>query len=349
MQLGQRLRRIFRGGRPGEERPVTEDATPPRPPRPPRLRSGDGVGLWRWARWTALGLLAILLLYYPLGSILDHQINDDPNFAPASVAPGASHAVAAAAALLTREIDETGWVANTPPFAANALLKYGGNMMNFQIGITTAVGIFSVEMRDQVGRSRGSSAVDPDLRQAASDIQYDPERWIWRLGRILPEASAEDQYRSARDHLLAYNRRLAEEGAVFDARPDNLLAVLDRVALDLGAGAAQLDSQIVAGQSMLIDRQADKLFYNIKGRSYAYFIILRGLKEDFAAVIEQREIGGIYDDMLHDLETAATLRPLITQNGSPNGIAANNHLAIEGFYVTLARGRMREMTDILSK
>jgi hypothetical protein len=351
MDFGQRLRRLLRGGigRAGEERPATEDATPPRPPRPPLLRTGDWPRILIWTRRGAIALVLIFGLYYPLGAILDHKINDDPNFAPPTPAPGASHAVAVAAALLTREVDDTGWVANTPPFASNALLKYGGNMMNFQIGITTAIGIVSVELRDQIGRQRGSSQADPDLLQAASYIQYDPERWIWRWGRLLPEASAEDQYREARDHLVAYNVRLAAGQAVFDPRPDNLLAVLERVAFDLGASAAQLDSQIVAGRRLVIDRQADKLLYNVKGRAYAYLLILRGLREDFAGVIAQREIADIYDDMLESLEVAATLQPLITQNGDRAGIAANNHLAAQGFYVLLARTKLREMTDILAK
>jgi hypothetical protein len=351
MDFGQRLRRLLRGGigRAGEERPATEVATPPRVPRPPRLMTGDWPRILLWTRRGAIAIVLILVLYYPLGAILDHKINDDPDFAPPTPAPGASHTVAVAAALLTREIDDTGWVANTPPFASNALLKYGGNMMNFQIGITTAIGVVSVELRDQIGRQRGSSQADADLRQAASDIQYDPERWIWRWGRVLPEASAEDQYRSARDHLLAYNVRLAAGGAIFDPRPDNLLAVLERIAIDLGDSAAQLDSQIVAGRLLVIDRQADKLLYNVKGRAYAYLMILRGLREDFAAVLVQREIATIYDDMLESLEVAATLQPAVTQNGARDGVAANNHLAVQGFYVLLARTKLREMTDILAK
>ncbi len=87
----------------------------------------------------------------------------------------------------------------------------------------------------------------------------------------------------------------------------------------------------------------------MKGRAYAYLIILRGLKEDFAAVIEQRDIGDIYDDMLEMLEVAATIKPIMTQNGAVNGVAANNHLAVQGFYVMLARTKLREMTDILAK
>ena len=352
MQFGQRFRRFVRGAvgrRAPDERPSAEDATPPPRPAPQRLRTGVWAVRWVWIRRVALFVVALLLLYYPLGAMLDHRINDDPSFAPAAVPDGGSHAVAVAAALLTREVEDTGWVANTPPFASNALLKYGGNMMNFQIGVTTAIGVFSVEMRDQVGRQRGSSAADPDLVQVASDIQYDPERWIWRLGRILPEASAEDQYKSARDHLILYNRRLGTGTAVFDARPDNLLAVLDRIALDLGASGAQLEGQMIAGRDVLIDRPADKLLYNVKGRAYAYLLLLRGLEQDFADVIASRDVSGIYDEMLLELERAATLRPLITQNGGPEGIAANNHLAVQGFYLMLARTKLREMTDILAK
>ncbi len=39
----------------------------------------------------------------------------------------------------------------------------------------------------------------------------------------------------------------------------------------------------------------------------------------------------------------------MTQNGAVNGVAANNHLAVQGFYVMLARTKLREMTDILAK
>lgn len=352
MQFGQRLRRLLRGvtgRRSAGERPSVEDATPPPRARAPRLRTGEGLLTWRWAWRSAAGFVVLLALYYPLGSMLDHQINDDLDFAPISVPGGGSHAVAAASAMLTREVDETGWVANTPPFASNALLKYGGNMMNFQIGITTAIGIFSVELRDQIGRQRGTSAADPDLVRAASDIQYDPERWIWRLGRILPEASAEDQYKSARDHLVAYNQRLAAGEAVFDARTDNLLVVLDRIALDLGASSAQLEDQIIAGRRLVIDRQADKLLYNVKGRSYAYLMILRGMRTDFEEILAEHDTTELFDEMLEVLENAAGISPLITQNGDPEGVFANNHLAVQGFYVMRARTKLREITDILAK
>ena len=51
------------------------------------------------------GVVVALVLYYPVGALIVQNIDDDPQFAPRNVAPGESHAVAAAAQLVTREVD----------------------------------------------------------------------------------------------------------------------------------------------------------------------------------------------------------------------------------------------------
>lgn len=348
MEWGQRFRRLMRGGKDAaqtDDGPIVETLNPADASAPARQDGRGGL-----ITWSVIAVVLLLALYYPLGAILDHQINDNTSFAPAPGEDARSESVAVVTALLTREIDTTGWVANTPPIAPNALLKYGGNMMNFQIGITTAIGVFSVEMRDRLGRARGLSEEDPDLKQAASDIQYDAERWIWRWGRILPEASAEDQYRSARDALARYNERLGAGEAVFDPRADNLLSVLDRVAFDLGAASERLQARVGARDYFLLDREADKIYYNVKGRAYAYLLILRALRLDFADVIEARAgVAEPYDEMLEALELVASAKPLVVMNGATTGLAANNHLASQGFLLLRARTKMREITDILAK
>ncbi|MCG8443092.1 MAG: DUF2333 family protein [Caulobacterales bacterium] len=349
MELGQWWRRFWReagGRRIADEGPVVERVETGAPSGEPALAGAGGL-----ARWTAIAVAALVLMYHPIGSILDHEIRDDIAWEPPAAPEGASRSVAIAAGLITREVDEVGWVANTPPVAPNALLKYGGNMMNFQIGVTTALGLFAVEMRDRLGRARGSSTADPDLTSAASDIQYDPERWVFRWGRILPEASAEDQYKNARNALITYNTRLARGEAVFDARADNLLALLDRIAFDLGASSAEIERQIAEGRRAFpFDRRADKLYYNVKGRAYAFTLLLRGLRADFGDVIDARPgVAGPYDEMIAELALVAGAKPLIVMNGAPSGMSANNHLAAQGFYLLRARTKMREITDILAK
>lgn len=351
MDLAQRLRRLLKGAtgrRLGPERPAIEDATPPPHRAPPRLKLAPALAA-RWLRWGAVGLGVILLLYYPLGAILDHKINDDPRFSPPDPGAGRSQAVAMAAALIAREVDDTGWVANTPPFAPNALLKVGGNMVNFQSGMITALGRFAFELEGQLGRTRGGSAADPDLKIASGRLQTEPQVWIFQPGYILPRSPADDEYRKARRALLAYNERLGEGEAIYDIRPDNLLAVLERIALDLGSASDELQQQIAAGRKVFIDFRADKLLYNVKGRAYAYLMILKALRVDFAEVIADRGVDKLYDEMLAHLERAAVIKPLMTQNGAPDGVLANNHLAAQGFYLLRARTRMREITDILKK
>lgn len=351
MRIDQRIRRWLRGAvgrRAPEEGPSVEPVQRAAAPKPERLKVTPEHAR-RGLKWGAIGLGVVLLLYYPLGSILDHRINDDASFSVPDPGAGRSWAVATAAALIKREVDDTGWVANTPYIAPNALLKFGGNMVNFQSGMVYALGVFSVEMRDQIGRARGGSPDDPDLKTAAGLLQYEPEIWVLRWGQFWPTTPADDQYRKARRSLIAYNDRLARGEATFDARADNLIAVLNRMALDLGAASADLEAQIDAGRRVIIDRRADKLLYNVKGRSYGYLMVLKGLRVDFADVIETKNAAGLYDEMLTLLEKAATIKPLMTQNGAPEGVLANNHLAVQGFYLLRARTRMREITDILAK
>ena len=104
-----------------------------------------------------------------------------------------------------------------------------------------------------------------------------------------------------------------------------------------------------AGRKVFIDRRADKLFYFVKGQSYAYFIALRAVREDFKDVIVERRVAGLFDAMLADLATAASLQPVIVQNASPNALLMPNHLSTEGFYLLRARSKMREITDILQR
>ncbi len=56
------------------------------------------------------------------------------------------------------------WAPNKPFWHPASALSY---MPNFQTGMMYAISRFAVEMGDQLGRTRGSSAIDPDLDKAA--------------------------------------------------------------------------------------------------------------------------------------------------------------------------------------
>ena len=206
-----------------------------------------------------------------------------------------------------------------------------------------------LQLTDQIGRTRGSSQADPDLQEASGLLQYSGTKWVFDLSTSLaPTATSEAQYRKAMRALLSYNARLASGDAVFERRADNLLATLDRMAADLGSSSAVLEHRLDAGRA-LFDRQADDVFYGVKGRLYAYYLLLRELGRDFDSVIADRDLGPAWDQMLDSIAQGAALRPWVVINGSPDSQFFASHLAAQGFFLLRARTQLREITNILLK
>jgi hypothetical protein len=291
-------------------------------------------------------LLLLVILYYPIGMVVTHKVDDDPTYVPADAeTAGGSQAVVMAAGLIQREVEENGWVANSPFFFPSGALD---NMPEFQMGLVYALSRFALEMSDQIGRTRGSSQVDKDLDLAAGRLKLPGTVWHFDFATSLwPQSTSEDQYMAARRALLAYNGRLASGQAVYEARADNLQATLDRFAKDLGSASALLDRQIAEGG--FFSFRDDNVFYATKGRLYGYAMLLKAMGADFKAVIGERQLNAAWDQMVESLTTAAALDPLVVLNGSPDGLFPPSHLATQGFYLLRARTQMNEVIAILQK
>ncbi|HEX6114655.1 MAG TPA: DUF2333 family protein [Geminicoccaceae bacterium] len=299
---------------------------------------------WLWP----LVFVGLLIAYYLGGMLWLHEIDDDPEFALASSAPeGGSQAVAVAADLIDREINTHRWVANDPFFLPGSVLD---NMPAYQQGIVTAISRFTLELADQIARTRGSSQIDPDLDTASGLLRYPGTIWIFDFRTSwAPTASSEQQYRRGMDALRRYNQRLGEDQAVFEARADNLLATLDRIAADLGSSSAAIDRKLEDRSAFWPDWTADDLFYASKGRLYAYYLLMRALEADFANVIRERELAGTWSQTLESFRTAATLQPWVIVNGAPDSQLMPSHLASQGFFLLRARTQLREISNILLK
>ena len=308
---------------------------------------GTGRKWLRRSKWVGIALLVAMVLYYPLGMIVVHRINDDPAFTAADVPQGGSRAVGTAAALIQREVADSPWPANDPFFLPGAALD---NMPHFQIGIQQALSRFATEMADQIGRSRGSSAADPDLTSARGSINYPPDRWVWDPAiSWWPTAGSEDQYLAAMRSLRKYNDRLAHGQAAFEPRADNLIATLDRIGKDLGGASDKIDQQIDQFAGDWYDLQADDVFYLNKGLLYANAVLLRDLAIDFKPVLDERGATKVWQRMVDSLMEGAILQPLVVINGTPNAMVEPNHLTAQGFYLLRARTQLEELTDILQK
>lgn len=314
--------------------------------RPGLGKSGAASsGRRRWWSWAWRAVVVALILYYPIGALIVQNIDDDPQFAPRNVAPGESRTVAAAAELVTREVDVNTWTPMMPFFTPPGILD---NMPNFQRGIMAALGRFSTELMDQVGRVRGSSQVDRDLEQARGFLNEQPNIWIWQPSvSLMPSATSAQKYRAGRDRLVAYNKRLASGQAVFERRADNLQALIDRIANDEGSDSGVIDQHIIERSGDLFDIRADDIFYFNKGRLYANFILLREMGFDFESVIRDRNLTNAWNGMVETFRVAAALDPWIVWNGYPDGLLIPNHLAAQGFYLLRARVQLREISAIL--
>lgn len=311
--------------------------------RPPEDRPKSA---WRHVRRLVIGIVALIVLYYGGGMIVYHRIDDDTSF-ETTVAPGESHAVAMAAALIQREVELHHWIANDPFFYPTALLD---NAPNYQMGIIAALSRFAIEMTDHIGRTRGSSEVDRDLDQAAGLLKYPGNVWVFNLSTsVLPTASSEAQYRQARKALQAYNMRLAAHQATFEARADNLQAYLERVAADLGSSSAVLERRVREHGGEIIDFHSDDIYYSTKGKLYGHYMVLREIGNDFKPVLDEKQLGPAWNQMLSSLREAAKLQPLIVRNGLPDDMLQPSHLAAQGFYLLRARTQLREISDILLK
>ncbi len=311
------------------------------------------IGYWlrETISWTVVkrliyGLIVLLLLYYPVGMFLIHKVDSNPDFGFQNSSRG-SNAVAVSIALIDREVNQNGWVSNDPIFKPGAFLD---NMANYQTGIISAIARFSYELVDQLGRTRGSSVVDPDLQEVSGLLQYSGEIWWWNPSTsLMPVATSEQQYNKAMEQLIVYNERLARGAAVFEKRSDNLLATLDRISLDLGSSSASIDNYVKDGFGCVLDFGADDLFFKIKGQAYAYRLILKGLRRDFSELITTRDIESSWNEMETSFDSIIAMDPMIISNCAVDGLLFQNHLTSEGFYLLRARTQLKEITNILLK
>ena len=309
------------------------------------LQSLDKNTLTRALPWIVATILFVVIVYYPLGMLVFNEIDDDLDVAPAAAysVTGGSQAVAITATITAREADR--WIANKPFWHPSAPLD---NTPNYQLGMMYAVSRFALELGDYLGRVRGTSAMDPNLDRAVGLLKYDGTIWYWGQGNIIPMAKAESQYKAAVAALAAYNRDVGSGKSTYERRADNLIAFLDRVAADLGSASAELDVRVREGGGYT-DTRADDIFYNVKGKMYGYAVILNALGQDFSIVIDEKQAGEIWTNMLTSLRTGAAMDPLLIVNGDQNSSLSPSHLTTLGFHLLRARTQIRELADTLQK
>jgi hypothetical protein len=221
------------------------------------------------------------------------------------------------------------------------------NKAAFQLGINQVMRRTTTELVDTLGRARGTSRIDQNLQDARTAMAWDEDAWY--IGLRGPTRPTPSVYREAIQKLRAFNASLEKCQATFDARADNLLQFLDRIAGDMGSTSDILRAQIEASNAGWFDPRADDRFWFAYGQLYAYYGILDATQSDFSAVIRERNLVTIWDTMHTQMRDALNMQPWIISNGNESSSIFPSHLATMGFNLLRARSQIVEIRSVLDR
>lgn len=272
---------------------------------------------------------------------------------------GRSNIVAVTADLIDFNVNRNYWVSSHPLYKAGLFWTLSwdqtwflDNKAAFQRGVHQAASRTAIELADTLGRARGTSQIDKDLQLAKGNIQFDQFTWYFNVfdkQPFGPTTPTPSYYRSALKSLSTYNDRLSRCNATYDARADNLLQFLDRIAKDIGSTSAQIKDRAEKYNSGWFDTRADDLFWYSKGQLYGYYGVLKATRADFADVVKTRGLEDIWDRMDEQLRSAIELDPLVVSNGDEDGWIMPTHLTTIGFYILRVRSNLVEIRSILDR
>lgn len=312
----------------------------------------SGNGLARGVDFTRRVVRGILVLVNVAAIVtlfaffVTESIDDDLSFTPEAPIEGGLASVNMTVGLIEREAERHAWVSNEPSFMPGYWLV---NMQSYQQGMMYGLSRFAYELADSLGRTRGATAVDPDLDRAAGLLRFPANVWIFDFEKTwTPVVTSEEQYLSAARALQSYNLRLAEGAAAFDPRPDSLYNALARIEADISSEANVLVEhveRVAAGVQPL--ETANEVFFSTKGRLYAYAMILRALGTDFSDIIEREGLSVVWAGMIRSLENGAVMHPVLIFDGEPGSMIIPSHVAELGFFALRVKTQMRDVMAVL--
>jgi len=276
--------------------------------------------------------------------------------APAAGRTCAPSAIAEVTADLTDfNVNQNAWISSMLLYKAGFFglswdrTPFFDNKASFQRGINAAVRRTAIELVDSLGRLRGTSQIDADLQKARGNLQFAEDSWYFGLSPFGPKTPTPSYYRAAIKDLRAFNRRLEDCQAVFDARADNLIQYVDRIANDLGSTSAILKDRAENYNAGWFDTRADDRFWFAYGQLYAYYGLLRAAHSDFRGVLAEKHLDGLWDTMEQQLRAALNMQPALVSNGREDALFTPSHLTTMGFHILRVRSNLVDIRQVLER
>lgn len=268
---------------------------------------------------------------------------------------GRSALVDVAAELIDFNVNQNNWMSGTLLYKIGLFgidwdaTPWFDNKASFQRGVHRSVRRVAVELADVMGRVRGTSQINKDLERARNDLNIREYNWYWGTTSPYVKQTSWGSYRQARLELLKYNDDLEHCKATFDARADNLMQFLDRIAKDIGSTSAEIKDRAEKFNGGWFDMRADNVWMDATGELYAYYGLIQAARSDFRDIIEKRALTDIWDNMESQLRSALALDPLIISNGTEDGFIMPTHLTTIGFYILRVRSNLVEVRSVLDR
>lgn len=263
--------------------------------------------------------------------------------------------VSVTAELIDFNVNQNAWISSMLLYKAGFFglswdrTPFLDNKASFQRGINSAVRRTAIELVDNLGRLRGTSQVDSDLQKARGNLQFSEDSWYFGLSPFGPKTPTPSYYRAAIKDLNAFNKRLENCQATFDARADNLMQFVDRIANDLGSTSAILKDRADNYHAGWFDTRADDRFWFAYGQLYAYYGLMRAAHSDFKAVLAEKHLDGIWNSMEEQLRAALDMQPFIVSNGREDAWFTPSHLTTMGFHILRVRSNLVDIRQVLDR
>ena len=149
--------------------------------------------------------------------------------------------------------------------------------------------------------------------------------------------------------LRAYNSSLTQCQVTFDARADNLLLFLDRIAGDMGSTSDILRGQIEYSDAGWFDPRADDRFGSPTASFTPITASRPAARSDFSAVVRERNITVLWETLTTQMRDALNMQPWLISNGNESSFIFPSHLATMGFNLLRARSQIVEIRSVLDR
>lgn len=267
---------------------------------------------------------------------------------------GKSGIVEVAIDLTDYNVNQNAWISSTLAYKLGFFLvadwddtPFFDNKASFQRGINQALRTTSLELVNHLGRVAATSQIDRDLESARGNYFFDEETWYFGIHPFGFKTPTPSYHRDAIGFLRAFNTRLENCSAVFDARSDNLRSYFTNIVSAMGDTSALLKDRVENHAGGVFDFRADDRFWFAYGQMYGYYGMISAARADFEDVIKQRNLNARWDEMENNFRRGLEIRPWIVANSSPDGLFAS-HLSTLGLYVLEVSRNMSQISDVLA-